>query len=78
MCQILHRQTKRVKSQNNLIVNTKLVNRNKIFDEGRDNKNIAEKKIGVRGRDVRMTGAGNRDGETITNGDRRKSRRKAS
>ena len=72
------RQTKRVKSQNNLIVNTKLANRNKIFDEGRDNKNIAEKKIGVRGRDVRMTGAGNRYGGTITNGDRRKNRRETS
>ena len=77
-CQILHRQTKRVKSQNYSIVNTKLANRNKIFDEGRGNKNIAEKKIGVRGRDVRMTGAGNRYGGTITNGDRRKNRREAS
>ena len=77
-CQILHRQTKRVKSQDDAIVNTKLVNGDKIFDEGRRNKNIAEKKIAERGRDVRVTGAGNRYGGTITNGDRRKNRRKAS
>ena len=40
-CQILHKQTKRVKGQDNFVVNAKLSNRNKIFDDGRNNKNIA-------------------------------------
>ena len=40
-CQILHRQTKRVKGQDNFVVNAKLSNRDKIFDDGRNHKNIA-------------------------------------
>jgi hypothetical protein len=52
------------------------VNRNKVFDYGRNNKNIAKEKIRIG--DRRMTGASNRNSGTITNGDGRIGRGKTS
>jgi hypothetical protein len=68
---VLHRETKRVKIDRTVIISSKLMNRDKIFNNARCNENIAKMKRTIRKKRQKRGMSGRRDGDrgSISNGD---------
>jgi hypothetical protein len=68
---VSHRETKRVKIDRAIIISSKLMNRDKIFNNARCNKNIMKMKMVIREKGRKRGMSRRRDGDrgTVSNGD---------